>query len=197
MTATRRRVLRLALVGFALAVGSCAAGPRVFVSRDADMTYYRKLAVLPFANLTGDTYAGGRVTRAFVTELVIAERFQLVDPAQFVAELERAGAPPDAQGHVDPQKLKEVAAKVGATGVIRGAVTEYQMGRSGADEAPVVSFDTEMVDAETGSLVWRVSVTRRGKGRLPILGGSGTRSFGSVTQEACAQAVERLRREAF
>jgi hypothetical protein len=179
-----------------LALSGCGAGARLYVNRQADMTFYKKVAVLQFSNLCPDMHAGARVTRALVTELSISDRFQLVDPAAVAGELERVGATPDAQGNIDPLKLKDVATRLEVTGFIRGAVTEYGMQRGGTEDFPVVSFDVEMVDAATGNSVWRISVTRKGKGRIPFLGG-GMRTFARVTQEACQQAVATLQQKAF
>ena len=195
MSARARLLVATGLL--ALAVAGCAAPLRVFVNGQADMTLYRKVVMVPFANLSSDPYAGARVTRAFTTELVIADRFQLVDPAQLLGELERIGALPDANGQVDPLKLRDAAAKLEATAVIRGAVTEYASRGSGSDLYPVVGFDAEMVDTATGNIVWRVSVTESGKGRMPIVGGAGERTFGRVTEAACQRAVDELRKKAF
>jgi hypothetical protein len=197
---TRTSALRALAAGSWLAILAtvgCAAPARMFVNPQADMTLYKKVVVVPFANLSGDTYAGARVTRAFTTELVIADRFQLVDPAQLLGELERAGALPDANGQVDPVKLRDAAARLEATAVIRGAVNEYASRGSGTDTYPVVSFDAEMVDTATGNIVWRISVTESGKGRLPIVGGAGERTFGRVTETACQRAVGELKKKAF
>jgi hypothetical protein len=190
-------ILGAAVLAVLAALAGCAPGPRLFVNREADPAYYRKVAVLPFASLSNDPLAGGRVTRAFVTELVIADRFRIVDPAEFLAELDRLGALPDPQGNVDPEKLKRAAQKVEATGLIRGAVTEYTMQRSGSEEVPVLSFDAEMLDVATSNVVWRVSVSKKGRGRLSLLGIPGARTYGRVTQEACREAVAQLERRAF
>ena len=188
---------RLVLAGLAAAVmAGCAAPARMYVNPQADMTLYEKVVVVPFANLSTDPYAGARVTRAFTTELVIADRFQFVDPATFMGELDKGGARPDAQGQFDPARLKDVAQKLQATAWIRGAVNEYGVVRTPTQEYPVVSFDVEMVDVATGNTVWRVSVTRSGKSRMPIVGGSGERTFGRVTQEACQAVVDELKRKA-
>jgi hypothetical protein len=178
-------------------VAGCAVPLRLYVNNSADMTLYQKVVVVPFANLSGDPYAGGRVTRAFTTELVIADRFQFVDPAAFTGELERLGAQPDANGQIDPAKLRDAATRMQATAWIRGAVSEYSLVRTQTQEYPVVSFDVEMVDAASGNVVWRASVTRSGKSRLPVVGGSGERTFGRVTQEACRSAVGALKARAF
>lgn len=192
-----RRAARLLAAAFLLVVaGGCAASPRLFVNRDADMTLYKKIAILPFSNLSGDAYASARVTRSFTTELLIANRFDLVDPSLLSGELERLNAGFDAQGQINANKLKDAATAVGATAVIRGAVTEYAVRRSGVSEYPVVSFDAEMIDVATGLVVWRISISESGKGRLPIVGGQGERTFARVTQEAAQRAVGILRSKA-
>jgi hypothetical protein len=198
MTMRRRyaHTLLILSVFAALSLTACAAAPRLFVNKDADLSYYKRIAVLSFANLANDPYAGERVTRAFITQLYIAERFDMVDPSEFRGVLDRAGGLPDAQGFVDPGKLKDAAAKVQATAIIRGTVTEYQLLRSGSQDYPVVSFTTEMVDAaDPSKVVWRIEITRRGRSRLPLVGGS--RSFAKVTRDACREAVAQLQRSAF
>ncbi|MFI5370990.1 MAG: hypothetical protein ACHQ52_05470 [Candidatus Eisenbacteria bacterium] len=188
--------VRLSLVAAILALTGCASTPmRVYVNPQADMTMYKKVAVIPFANLSGDPYAGARVTRAFTTELVMADRFQLVDPAVLMGELERVGAFPDAQGQIDAGKLRDTATRLEATAFIRGGVSEYAMRHQNTDDFPVVSFDAEMVDVATNTVIWRVSVTESGKGRVPVVGGGSGRSFGAVTQAACERAVAELRKK--
>jgi hypothetical protein len=179
-----------------VAMSGCAASPRLFVNGEADMTLYDKIAVLPFTNYSTDGFASARVTRSFTTELIIAERFQIVDPSQLSGELQKLNVTFDGQGNIDLAKLKDAAARVGATGVVRGAVNEYGMRRSGTNEFPVVSFDAELVDVATGLVVWRISITETGKGRLPIVGGAGERTFARVTEEACRHAVDVLKAKA-
>lgn len=193
-TLNSRAVLVLVLLA---ALCGCAAGPRLFVNKKADLSYYQRIAVVPFANLSNDPNAGERVTRAFLTELVIAERFQIVEPGEFHGMLERIGGLPDVQGHADPKKLAEAATAAQATGLIRGAVTEYTMQRTGTDEYPVLTFEAEMIDVATQQTVWRITMSERGRGRVPVLGGAGFRSFGTLTQDACRKAVRALQKEAF
>jgi TolB-like protein len=193
MRVTAVRVTPLALLVLAC---SCASGARIFVNPDADMSFYKKVAVLPFANLSPDALAAARVTRAFVTELVIVNRFQVVQPEEFAGVLQRMGVSPNPDGTYDAGKLKEAAAKVGVTGILRGAVTEYQVVRGEGADTPILSFDAEMMDANTGTVVWRSAISKRGRGRVPVIG-SGTRSLGRLTQDACAEVVTRLAKEAF
>lgn len=188
--------MRLMVIAAALASPGCAAPVRLYVNPQADMTHYERIAVLPFGNLSQQVFAGERVTRMFTTELIMADRYRIVEPADFVALLSRMGVEPDQSGGLDPKKLAEAADSLHATGIIRGAVSEYGFQRMGQDDVPVLAFDVELLDAATGDVVWRVSISRRGKGRLPLFGSGGTRSFSTLTQEACIEAVAELKRKA-
>jgi curli biogenesis system outer membrane secretion channel CsgG len=195
---TVRRPALLLLAAIALGMGGCAgSSARLYVNSEADMTFYKKVGVLPFENLTQERFAGDRLTRSFVTELIIADRFELVEPADFWTILEKAGATPGSAGNYDAKKLQQAAEGAGITGIIRGAVTEYEMHRNGGSESPALSFDVQMTDVATGKVVWRASIAKRGKGRVPVVGGGGERSLGRVGQQACRALVARLQKEAF
>ena len=186
------RVCAAALVT-ALMLGGCASAVRVYVNPDADMAFYKKIAVLSFSNVSAEAMAGPRVTRAFVTEMLITQRYQIVEPEDFSAVLFKVAGPPGNVGVYDPAKIKEAAASIGATGVLRGGVSEYAMQRTDGGDVPLIAFDAELLDVATGNVVWRSSITRRGKGGMPFTGGS--RSLGSLTQDACQELVERLVKE--
>jgi hypothetical protein len=191
----------IALVLAALVVASVAGcagggGMRVYFNSQADMTFYEKVVVYPFTNLTGERLAGERITRSFMTELMITERFRVVEPNEFRAALAKIGAEPTPDGQFDPDKLKKAAVELGATGLIRGSVSEYQMLRNtGNNEFPVVAFDSEMIDVASGETVWRASITKKGSNRSFPFGG--TRTLGALSQEACREMVDRLKGEVF
>jgi TolB-like protein len=190
-----KRLPGLLTIGLLLAsVTGCAPTIRVYVNPDADLAFYKKIAVLPFSDLSGNGLAAPRVTRAFVTELILTNRYQIVQPEEFVAALNRMRVYP-ANGVYDPAQLKNAALELGATGILRGAVTEYQMTRDGSGDMPVIGFDAELLDVNTGNIVWRSSITKRAKGRIAVMG-SGSRSLGRLTQEACVDMVARLRKGA-
>ena len=187
---------RVALAALLAAAAGCASGPRLYVNSEADLSFYKKIAVLPFRNLTNERFAGERVTRAFMTELVMTEHYEIVDQNEFAAVLDKIGGNPGFEGVYDPAKVKDAASQIGVTGVLRGTVTEYTMQRSGTSDIPVVSFDAELIDVATNNVVWRGSVVRRGKGRMPILGG-GARTYGQLVQDATRELVGKIESEAF
>ena len=186
-----------ALVAGCLLLGSlssCASGIRLYVNPEADLAFYKKIAVLPFTDMSGNALAAPRVTRAFVTELILTDRYLILQPEEFTGALNRARVRP-VEGAYDPAQLRDAAVQLGVTGILRGAVTEYQMTRDSGGENPVIGFDAELLDVNTGNVVWRSSISKRAKGRISIIG-SGSRSLGRLTQEACVEMVARLRKGA-
>ena len=198
MPVARRALLPALLLG-ALVLPGCGTGGgmRLFVNPKADMSFYKLVAVAPFGNLTSERFAGERISRAFVTELVIANRFHLVEDGQFRTALQRTNASLDAQGQYPSDKVMQTAKAMDVQGVIRGTVTDYQLQRFGSNESPVVSFDVEMIDVQSGETVWRGSITRHGKNPTPLIGGTSTDTLGRLVQQTCREIVERLSREAF
>ncbi|HET9951361.1 MAG TPA: hypothetical protein VFS09_06140 [Candidatus Eisenbacteria bacterium] len=187
-----RRVAMILL----LAAAGCASGPQLYVNTEADLTFYKKIAVIPFRNLTSERFAGERVTRAFVTQLVMTEHYEIVDQNEFAAVLDKIGGNPGFEGIYDPAKVREAATQIQATGILRGSVTDYSIQRSGTSETPSLAFDAELIDVATNNVVWRGSVVRRGKGRLPIFGG-GERTHAQLIEKTTREMVGQIEREAF
>ena len=179
----------------ALLASGCATTGRLYVNPEADQGFYRKVAVLPFSNVSGNALAAPRVTRAFVTELIIADLYQIVEPELMQEPLSVSGVEPDGQGRYPSAKVKEVATRLEAQGVIEGAVTEYEMQRRGDDDTPVLGFDVQLLDVATGNVVWRFHWVGKGAGRMPVVGG-GIRTLGQLTQHACQASVAELKSRA-
>ena len=177
---TRRSVAGVVGLAALCLAASCAPAIRVYVNPEADPAFYRKIAVLPFADMSATSMAGARVTRAFVTELILTDRFEIVQPEDFTSTLQRMGIFKAQDGSYDPEKLKNAAAQLGVTGILRGAVTEYETRRGNGGDVPTIAFDAELIDVAAGKVVWRSSISKRGKGRVAIVG-TGIRSLGRLT----------------
>jgi len=66
------------------------------------MTFYKKVAVLSFTTMGGDAMSGPRVTRAFITELIMTDRYQIVQPEEFRGALSKVSGLPGPDGLYDP-----------------------------------------------------------------------------------------------
>jgi hypothetical protein len=191
-----RSAMLLASCLLALAAGGCSTGLKLYINPLADPGSYTKIAFLPFGNLSPDAFAPGRVSRALESAMLATNRYSIVSDAQFAPLLGAGGVDPNKIA-ADPDKLKAVTDALGVTGILRGTVTEYRTIRAGSEEYPLVAFDVELLDGPTGNVVWRASLTGRGRSSMALLGMSGERSFTQVTEGACARAVAALRAKGF
>lgn len=115
-----------------------------------------KVAIMPFRAPT--ELIGTSVSDMMVTEMLHAERYELVERSQMAqvlneSELSLAG--------LSTAKAMEVGNMLGADGVVIGTVDEYgtvaQRGRS----YPVVGMSARLIDCATGKVVWSVDMAGR------------------------------------
>jgi len=163
------------------------------------MSFYQRIGVKTFRNLSADRFAGEKVTAAFVTELLMTKKVEVAEPGQFNAtllEVTNAGAE---LGNLDltQAQIKQVGEKAGVQGIIEGTVTEYEMTRIGTEEFPLISISARLVDVQTGKVVWMASASSKGGPKLPLIGIGETHTLGELTVKICSGVVRKFVREAF
>ncbi|HAL92360.1 MAG TPA: hypothetical protein DCM68_04975 [Verrucomicrobia bacterium] len=149
----------------ALALAGCASPTgKYFKDVDDEANLYvtpghgkiHKVAIMPFRAPT--ELIGNSVSDMMVTEMLHAERYELVERSQMAqvlneSELSLAG--------LSTAKAVEIGNMLGADGVIIGTVDEYgtvaQRGRS----FPVVGVSARLIDCASGKVVWSVDMAER------------------------------------
>lgn len=121
----------------------------------------KRVAVLPFENLSDRKGAGRIVTDVFVAALVRSRRFDIVEPGTVSEALLAMGAAP--YGNIDLETLAALRQLIEADAVILGTVFTYSEGlKRTATTSPEVAFDARMLDAESGRILWLAEQTRNG-----------------------------------
>ncbi len=160
--------------------------------RDANMDFgaIQNIAVLPLANLTRDQQAGERVRDVFVTALLATGGVYVIPTGEVAKGISLTGMTnPTAPSK---EEILKFAALVKADAVITGVLREYGEVRSGSSTANVISLSTQMIETQTGRVVWSASVTKGGvtfKDRL--LGGGGD-PLNYVTEKAVDDLINKL-----
>ena len=111
-----------------------------------------------------------------------------------VGEVARAVARAEVQSPMapSPEEVVKLGGLLKAQAVITGAVREYGEVRSGASSANLISVSVQMLEAQTGRVVWTATSTRGGIDVWDRLFGGGGRPMNDVTRQAVNDLIVRL-----
>jgi TolB-like protein len=191
----RNRFIACALI---LGLFACG-GPSTFLNANTDWTFYKQVGVLPFVNLTSDHFAGEKLQSAFITELFLSNRFQVMEPGEFNAKVYQALKTSSSQSaqELTIDQIKEVGKTTGVQGVIEGVIREYSMIRVGQADYPIISLNFRLIDVPTGTVVWMTSYTMKGGPNLPIISLGETHTLSELSQKICHKIVSNFVSKAF
>jgi len=102
--------------------GCSGMGSTVFVHRDYNFNFVEKVAVIPFENLSNDQGASARVTHLFITELLAADAFDVVEPGEVSLALSKMGLA--RSDMMSGDEARQLGKALGVQGLILGAGNE-------------------------------------------------------------------------
>jgi curli biogenesis system outer membrane secretion channel CsgG len=175
----------------------CGTTSRVYLNPQTDLGYIKRIAVLPFENLTGEKYGGEKISQAFIAELLIAGDFDVVEPGEVAKIMLTNGngmvqVGPEGGMHLDAGKLQKITGQLNCQAVVIGAVTSYEMVRVGSEQYPQISLNVRLVDGKTGTIIWMSTFTKRGGPGVPFIGFGEKYTLSELTQDICKDIVNTL-----
>lgn len=183
-------------IGFAaglaalLGAGCATTGEHTYKNTSMNFGAVQSVAVLPFENLTGDDDAAARVRDAFMGMLLATEAMYVLPPGEVQRGIERAGLRKPSEPTAEQVKTLGKILDVGA--VITGVLREYGTVRSGQSEANLISVSLQMMEVETGTVVWSGASTKGGITVSDRLFGGGGDPMNAVTKEAINDLLDQL-----
>lgn len=191
-TSTRADAGAAVALTLVLALGGCASpGARsTFHDPNMDFSLVRSVAVLPFANLTTTAKAEERVRDIFMTMLQATGAAYVLPPGEVARGISRTSL----QNPAAPtaEEIVRLAKNLDVDVVITGTVLEYGEVRSASATANVVSMSVQMMEAQTGRVVWSAASTEGGIGAGKRIFGGGGEPMNVVSSKAVEDLLERL-----
>lgn len=186
---TRRHLL---LAGTLVVLAGCAPAVTSSVFRDPNMDFgaIQTVGVLPFQNLSRDNLASDRVRDVFVNRLLSTGALYVVPVGEVSRALARAEIP--AVPTPAPEDVIKLSGALKAQAIITGVVQEYGEVRSGASAANLISVSVQMLEAQTGRVVWTASSTKGGISMVDRLFGGGGQPMNDVTRDAIEDVIQKL-----
>lgn len=184
----RSRALLLLL---AVGLGACAPAVQSYLHPQVDLRAVRRVAVLPFANLSGDEFAGDRLGSLLMTRLLAGELVDVAEPGA-VREAMRtqrltAGAA------LTPEQVVALGAALEVDGIFGGVVEEYGQVRGSREQLNQITVSFTLSETQQGLLIWRAQSHASSASFWRRLFGTSPRSLHELSAAAVGAALETLR----
>ena len=177
--------------GASLVAADCASSRTTkYLHPNVDLGAIKRVAVLPFENLTQERTAAEKTQKIFLTELLSLEAFEVVEPGQVTRELRAARI--ESVDALGPAELKKLGEGLKAQGIFIGAVVDYAETRSGTTPTPEVTIQLRLVETQTGVTVWSASRTRSGASASARLFGIGGQSLTESARQLIREELGTL-----
>jgi hypothetical protein len=169
---------------------ACASARDTYIDPNMDFGAIKTVAVMPFMNLTRETAVAERVRDVFVNSLLATGAVYVLPIGEVARGAARAElASPSTLSADEAIKLGGII-KVQA--IIMGTVREYGEVRSGTASANIISLSMQMIETQTGKVVWTASSTKGGITFWDRLLGSGGKPMNVVTKKAADDLISQL-----
>jgi TolB-like protein len=177
---------------------------KVYINPNANFRFIKKVAVLPFENLSQDRYAGKKMRDIFVTTLLASEVVDVPELGEVQQVMNTIGmvSQPDQPiltvreqeptGTITRDTARALGQALGIQGIIIGSVEEYGIVRGMSGSYPEVSLTLRMIDPKTGSIIWAVSHTEKGSRILPSILGIGEETLTETAFNASKEITDTL-----
>jgi len=182
--------------------------PHVYVHPSPGLDRIKRIAVMPFDNLTKDNKAGEKVRNGFVIELLRTGSFNVIDVGETDRILQGVGlsysarqgsgasiAVPGAEEEETATSVplsKMIGDALSVEAIVVGSVEAYSVERVSDQISPEVSISARLIDAETGIIIWGSTHTRRGGAGIPIFGWGKVTSLSMLSQKTIQDMVNSL-----
>jgi hypothetical protein len=152
-----------------------------------------RVAVLPFTNRTPRRHAGDLVALHFVQQFALRAEVEVVEPGVVRDILLRMRLIPE--GGIPFSQVDLLHELLGADLVLTGDVLDY-IDTLSADQAPVVDFMTQLLDAGRRTVVWSSFNHNTGADRVWFFNEGRLRTAGTLGSAMAQATVDRMLRDA-
>ncbi|MBI5826354.1 MAG: hypothetical protein HZB22_01280 [Deltaproteobacteria bacterium] len=176
-------------------ITGCGGGTVKYINPSANLSYIKKIAILPFNNFSEDKYAGEKVRSALTIDLMSRHVFDVMEQGEVSKVLgmifREEGFEEGRAVQMDKEMVKMVGEKLGVQAVILGSVNDFSSSRGGSSNN-VVSISVRMIDTSSGIILWQANTTEVGNSTFRKMLGVDQVEMSILTRDAVRRAVSTL-----
>jgi len=186
----KRQVTLLGLMLALIMLASCAPQATSYVRDDVDFSYVRRVAVFPFQNLSQDVHASQRLQSIFVAEILAQDALVILEQGETLHAMAKLRLSPAAQ--LSKEQIIALGQALSVDAIFFGTIEEYGVERISDGRTYSVTASFNLVETETGLMVWNSQTRADGTSFWRRLFGGGSASLYDVSRDAIQQALETL-----
>lgn len=173
-------------------VGACATSTvtTTYIDPNMDFGAVKTVGVMPFGNLTRDSVVADRVRDVFTNKLLATGAIYVVPSGEVARGVARSEI--QAPSTPSPEEAVKLGGIIKVEAIITGVVKEYGEVRSGTTNANIISLSAQMIETQTGRVVWSASSTQGGITLSDRLFGGGGKPMNIVTEKAVDDLISKL-----
>ena len=179
------------LLAFCLLIaGGCATNTSTqYVRQNIDYKNIKRMAVLPFESLTNDEYAGEKIRKSVITEL-LSRGVDVVEPGEVTRVLIEQKI--KSLSSVRTTDLQNLAKTLGVEALMMGSVEAYGISRGISVSYPEVTINLRLVEASSGNIIWSVCQTSGGASFWTRHFGAEGISLSEAAKKVVKEAIDTL-----
>jgi TolB-like protein len=157
-----------------------------FISPEYDFSFIKRIAVLPFENLTNEKNAGFIIMYSVSNAFLVSNLVDVALPGDALNAFYQFRV--SSGNQLSSQQLNQICNTLKVQAVVTGSINKYELKSEGYVTYPEISFTMMMVDCESGNIIWSISKSTEKPGVF-------VRHFGAKS-ETLNEALDRLVKEA-
>jgi TolB-like protein len=137
----------------------CGCSTQKVMKPDTDVSKITRIAVLPFEDFTSDEYAGEKIRRIVITEL-LSRDIDVIEPGEVTRLLKDMNI-----WTVHSMKVSEIKAigkKLGVDAMMSGSVESFGISKGISVEYPEVTINLMLIETSSGKIIWSTRQTSGG-----------------------------------
>lgn len=171
-------------------LAACSTTTEFYRDPNMDFGIIQSVAVMPFVSLTRDPVIAERVRDVFISKLLSTGAVYVLPTGEVARGVSRSEIQNPAALTVD--EVIKLGGFLKVQAVITGTVREYGEVRSGTASSNIISLSLQMIETQTGKIVWTASSTKGGISIWDRLFGGGGQPLNIITEKAINDLINKL-----
>lgn len=181
------RVLLLALI----LIGGCGTSRNmVHIREDMDFSFIKRVAVLPFKNLSGVANGDEIIRQLVISELLVAGYTDVEVPGD-ATDYARSLGVKDIHSPSE-EEIRKIGKACKVQAVVFGTVEQWANVQEGSGSRPEITLTIMMADATSGRIIWSVTRSQNSGNFLAEQLGLSSYTMTEAAMKAVRSAVRTL-----